>query len=101
MTLAEIAALGRPAILVPLPSAADDHQRRNAEVVARAGAAQVLDQNDLTGSSLAAHVLSLAADAARRERMAVAARSLARPGAARTIVDRILTLAGHDAAGAE
>ena len=101
MTLAEIAALGRPAILVPLPSAADDHQRRNAEIVARAGAAQVLDQNDLTGSSLAAHVLSLAADAARRERMAAAARSLARPGAAHTIVDRILALAGHDAAGAD
>jgi len=94
MTLAEVAAAGKPAILVPLPTAADDHQRRNAEVLVTAGAARLLDQRALTGETLAAHVLGLAADTAERERMAAAARSLGRPDAAAAIVDRMTALAG-------
>ena len=101
MTLAEIAALGRPAILVPLPSAADDHQRRNAEVLVRAGAAELLDQRDLTGASLASRVLALARDAGRRSRMAAAVRAFARPDAAQAIADRVMALAGDAPAGAE
>ncbi len=93
-TLAEIAAAGRAAVLVPLPTATDDHQRRNAEVLARAGAADVVDQRDLTGHVLAEHVLALAGDAERRARMAAAVRALARPGAADAIVDRVLQLVG-------
>ena len=59
-TLAEITAAGRPAILVPLPTATDDHQRKNAAALASIGAADVLDQRDLTGETLAARVSMLA-----------------------------------------
>lgn len=97
-TLAEITAAGKPAVLVPLPTATDDHQRRNAEALARAGAAEVLEQRDLTGETMAARIAALLADAPRREALAEAARRAARPDAARVIVDRILSLA---AAGRE
>ena len=91
-TLAEVTAAGKAAVLIPLPTAADDHQRKNAEVLAKAGAAELLLQRDLTGATLAARVLALAGDRGRRERMAAVARSLARPDAARVIVDRALAL---------
>jgi UDP-N-acetylglucosamine--N-acetylmuramyl-(pentapeptide) pyrophosphoryl-undecaprenol N-acetylglucosamine transferase len=91
-TLAELTAAGRAAILIPLPTAADDHQRRNAMALAEAGAADVLLQQELTGRVLAGRVLALAADRPRRDRMAAAARALARPDAARVIVDRALAL---------
>jgi UDP-N-acetylglucosamine--N-acetylmuramyl-(pentapeptide) pyrophosphoryl-undecaprenol N-acetylglucosamine transferase len=93
-TLAELAAAGRPAVLIPLPTATDDHQRKNAEAWGEIGAAEVVLQKDATGARLAALVASLAGDAARRQRMAAAARSLARPAAAKVIVDRALALAG-------
>ncbi|MDP1571912.1 MAG: undecaprenyldiphospho-muramoylpentapeptide beta-N-acetylglucosaminyltransferase [Vicinamibacterales bacterium] len=93
-TLAEIAALGRPAVLVPLPTATDDHQRRNAEVLVSKGAAVVIEQRDLTGERLATTLLELARDGDRRARMAEAARALARPHAAAAIADRIEALAG-------
>ena len=92
-TLAELTASGRPSILVPLPTATDDHQRRNAEAMVRQGAAEMLEQGELTGERLAGSVLALAADAERRGRMSAAARRLARPDAARAIVDRMLALA--------
>jgi UDP-N-acetylglucosamine--N-acetylmuramyl-(pentapeptide) pyrophosphoryl-undecaprenol N-acetylglucosamine transferase len=93
-TLSELAAAGRPAVLVPLPTATDDHQRKNAEAFARAGGAVVLEERDLTGERMAAAVLALARDGARRERMGVAARTLARPDAAARIADRVCALAG-------
>jgi UDP-N-acetylglucosamine--N-acetylmuramyl-(pentapeptide) pyrophosphoryl-undecaprenol N-acetylglucosamine transferase len=99
-TLAEITAAGRAAVLVPLPTATDDHQRKNADVLARAGAAEVIDQRELTGMRFAAAVLALAHDKERRERMARAARRLAKPDAARVIVDRALALAGRHGAQA-
>ena len=92
-TLAELTAAGKASILVPLPTAADDHQRRNAEVLQRAGAAEVIEQKDLTGASIADRMLALAGDAERRARMGRAARGLARPDAARLIVDRAMELA--------
>jgi len=92
-TLAEITAAGKAAVLIPLPTATDDHQRKNAEALAVAGAAELLLQRDLTGSVLAARVLALAGDRRRRERMSAAARTLARPDAARVIVDRAIALA--------
>ncbi len=92
-TLAEIAAAGKAAVLIPLPTATDDHQRKNAEALSVAGAAELLLQQDLTGPVLAARVLALAGDRERRRRMSAAARSLARPDAARLIVDRALELA--------
>jgi UDP-N-acetylglucosamine--N-acetylmuramyl-(pentapeptide) pyrophosphoryl-undecaprenol N-acetylglucosamine transferase len=93
-TLAELAAAAKPSILIPLPTATDDHQRANAKAVALAGAAIVLDQRDLSGRSLARAVTELTADAGARERMSRAAASLARPRAAADIADRILALAG-------
>jgi UDP-N-acetylglucosamine--N-acetylmuramyl-(pentapeptide) pyrophosphoryl-undecaprenol N-acetylglucosamine transferase len=92
-TIAELTAAGKPALLIPLPTAADDHQRKNAEVLARAGAAEVIEESTLTGSSLAARIIALAEDAPRRTSMARAARALAKPDAARVIVDRVLELA--------
>ena len=91
-TLAELAAAGRAAILVPLPTATDDHQRRNAEALVRQGAAVMIEQRELTGERLAADVLALAVDPARRAGLATAARQLARPHAARAIVDKALEL---------
>ena len=92
-TLSELAAARRPAILVPLPTATDDHQRKNAEVIARAGGAEVIDERQLTGELLAQRIVALAADPARRERMAAAMQKLARPDAAARIADRVLQLA--------
>ena len=94
-TIAELTAAGRPAVLVPLPTAADDHQRKNADVLARAGAAELIEQSRLTGDVLADRILALAADGDRRRAMAEAARRFARPDAARVIVDRVLELAGR------
>jgi len=91
-TLAEITAAGKPAILIPLPTAADDHQRKNAEALAAAGGAEVLLQPDATGATLAERILALAADPDRRQRMGSAGRALARPDAAKVIVDRALEL---------
>ena len=93
-TLAEIAAAGKAAILIPLPAATDDHQRRNAEALAAAGAGEVLLQRDVTGHVLAQRILALVNDVGARTRMAKAARTLARPDAAKVIVDRALELIG-------
>jgi UDP-N-acetylglucosamine--N-acetylmuramyl-(pentapeptide) pyrophosphoryl-undecaprenol N-acetylglucosamine transferase len=94
-TLAEIAAAGKAAILIPLPTATDDHQRQNAEALVAHGAASLLLQADLTGAALAARILALAADQSGRERIGTAACGLARPDSARVIVDRALALAGR------
>jgi UDP-N-acetylglucosamine--N-acetylmuramyl-(pentapeptide) pyrophosphoryl-undecaprenol N-acetylglucosamine transferase len=92
-TLAELTASARPSILVPFPGATDDHQRRNAEALVKAGAAKMIDQRELSGERLATELLALAANEIERRRMSKAAAQLARPDAARVIVDRILELA--------
>ena len=92
-TLAELAASGTPAILVPLPTSTDDHQRKNAAVVAQAGAAIVIDERVLSAEALAAAIASVTGDADRRRRMSAAARALARPDAAARIADRVEQLA--------
>ena len=91
-TLAELATVGRPAVLVPLPTAADDHQRKNAEVLVNAGAAVMLEEKDLNPGTLADLVAELLNDGDRRARMSAAMRTLARPDAAARIVDRLLEL---------
>ena len=96
-TIAEVTAAARAAILIPLPTAADDHQRRNAEVLAQAGAAELIEQNDLTGAVLAERIAALAADRERRHAMAQRAAAFARPDAARVIVDRALELIARSA----
>jgi UDP-N-acetylglucosamine--N-acetylmuramyl-(pentapeptide) pyrophosphoryl-undecaprenol N-acetylglucosamine transferase len=92
-TLAELAALGRPAVLVPLPTAADDHQRRNAQVLEAAGAAAVVEERGMTGERLATVVEGLLENAGRLAVMSEAMRAFARPDAAARIVDRALALA--------
>ncbi len=95
-TIAELTAAGRAAILIPLPTAADDHQRKNAEVLADAGAAELIEQKNLTGNVLADRILALTRDDVRRAAVARAARGLARPDAAKVIVDKALSLAAAD-----
>ena len=94
-TLAELAAAGRPAILVPYPHATHDHQRRNADVVRTAGAADVIDPRELTASTLVDRVRALTVDDTRRLPMALASRRLGRPDATAVIVDRIDQLTGR------
>jgi len=93
-TLSELAAAGKPAILVPLPTAADDHQRKNAEVIARAGGGEVIENRELTGARLADAIVRLAGDPDRRTAMSAAIRSFARPDAAARIADKVWELAG-------
>jgi UDP-N-acetylglucosamine--N-acetylmuramyl-(pentapeptide) pyrophosphoryl-undecaprenol N-acetylglucosamine transferase len=89
----EIAAYGRPAILVPYPSAAADHQRSNAEWMERAGAAVVVADAELIGPRLAHEVGLLIGDDARLEAMAAASASLARPDAAAAVAKIVLAAA--------
>jgi UDP-N-acetylglucosamine--N-acetylmuramyl-(pentapeptide) pyrophosphoryl-undecaprenol N-acetylglucosamine transferase len=81
--VSELAAAGRPAILVPFPFAADDHQSRNAEAMERAGAARLIRDAEMNGQTLYTSVMELASAPRALERMGDAARSLAHPGAAR------------------
>ena len=92
-TIAELAYVGLPAILVPLPGARGDEQTVNARVLADAGAAVVINQQDATPTRLEAEILGLLDDPDRRARMASAARSVARPDAAARLAEELLTLA--------
>lgn len=91
-TLAELAIAGLPAVLVPLPTATDDHQRWNAMALVRQDAAVLVEQRELTGERLAQEILALLGDAPKRTRMRGALAACARPDAARLIVDRGLAL---------
>lgn len=93
-SIAEICVLGRPAILIPYPHAADDHQRANAAGLAAAGAAVSLDEAGLTPEALAAHIAAILGDPARAAAMAGAARSLGRPDAADRLADLVEEISG-------
>jgi UDP-N-acetylglucosamine--N-acetylmuramyl-(pentapeptide) pyrophosphoryl-undecaprenol N-acetylglucosamine transferase len=82
MSCAEITARGLPAILVPYPYAADDHQRRNAEIVAAAGGARMILDRELDGRRLADALATLLEDPDARAEMAARSRALGRPEAA-------------------
>ena len=90
----EIAAHGRPAILVPYPHASADHQSSNARWMEQAGAAVVVPDAELTPQRLAAEVEALLGDPARLEAMGRASASLARPDAAQRIAAEVLAAAG-------
>ncbi len=92
MTVAELCAWGKPSILVPLPTAAADHQTYNAAALAAAGAAIQLSEGQLTPYTLAQAVTGLVADRSRLESLGTRARSRGHPDAAREIVSKILTL---------
>jgi UDP-N-acetylglucosamine--N-acetylmuramyl-(pentapeptide) pyrophosphoryl-undecaprenol N-acetylglucosamine transferase len=92
-TLAELTAAGRPAILIPLPTATDDHQRKNAQALVVKGAARMIDQGSLTGELLASEIVAMARNDVERAAMSAAARRMAKPDAAKVIVERVLELA--------
>jgi UDP-N-acetylglucosamine--N-acetylmuramyl-(pentapeptide) pyrophosphoryl-undecaprenol N-acetylglucosamine transferase len=92
LTLAELAIMGRPAVLIPLPTAADDHQVLNALEFQRAGAAVVVPEYGTTPPQFANVVQTLLADPARLAKMSEAMRALARPNATREIVAELRTL---------
>jgi len=94
-TVAEIMAAEKPAIFVPFPMAADDHQRRNAEAVVEAGAGVLLPQSELTPERLVEKLRSLLSNPARLAEMSAQARKLARPNAAAEIARMALRLAGE------
>jgi UDP-N-acetylglucosamine--N-acetylmuramyl-(pentapeptide) pyrophosphoryl-undecaprenol N-acetylglucosamine transferase len=98
-TLAELAASATPAILVPLPTSTDDHQRKNAAVIAKTGGAIVIEEQALKGEALTQALTELVTDPDRRARMSAAARTLARPDAAARIADRVEELSGRPSAG--
>jgi UDP-N-acetylglucosamine--N-acetylmuramyl-(pentapeptide) pyrophosphoryl-undecaprenol N-acetylglucosamine transferase len=93
-TVAEITAAGKPAVFVPFPRAADDHQKRNAEALERAGAAVMLEEASLDRENLVETVGSLLGDKARLEQMGEAAHKLSHPNAARDIAAMVVRLAG-------
>ncbi|HIG81010.1 MAG TPA: UDP-N-acetylglucosamine--N-acetylmuramyl-(pentapeptide) pyrophosphoryl-undecaprenol N-acetylglucosamine transferase [Verrucomicrobiales bacterium] len=92
--LAELAAARVPAILIPLPNAADDHQRANARVAGQGGGAIVLEQSETTPEGLAKVVRELMNDESRLKKMSEAMGALDAPEAARCIAGRILARLG-------
>jgi UDP-N-acetylglucosamine--N-acetylmuramyl-(pentapeptide) pyrophosphoryl-undecaprenol N-acetylglucosamine transferase len=93
ITVAELCAWGLPSVLIPLPTAAADHQSHNGRVLAEAGAARLLPQSQLTPERLRDSVESLLEDRGARSVMAAKALARGRPHAAAEIVSRLLTLA--------
>jgi UDP-N-acetylglucosamine--N-acetylmuramyl-(pentapeptide) pyrophosphoryl-undecaprenol N-acetylglucosamine transferase len=92
MTTAELCAWGIPMVLVPLPTAAADHQVGNARSLATAGAARWIPESEATPERIAGEVTALLSDDAARASLAEAARVRGRPGAARHIAERVATL---------
>ncbi len=95
-TIAEVTAIGRASVLVPFPHAADDHQARNAEALAKAGAAVCLLQDRADVSLLAAEIGRLLGDDVARRAMADRARARGRPDAAHRVAKDLLALGAID-----
>lgn len=92
MTCAEITALGKPAMLIPYPYAADDHQTENANVMKRAGAAFVCDDRSFDSGTLLEVIRSAIVEKELLAEMSVKAKSLATPHASRMIAEKIIDL---------
>lgn len=88
-TCAELGAAGKAAIMIPLPTAADDHQRKNAEAMERAGGARMLLQRDLSGKNIAEHLRELVANPEKISEMESAAKTVGRSDAAERAADLI------------
>ena len=93
-TIAELTAAGRPAILVPLPSATDDHQTANARELARAGGARMIEQSEFTPEVLAAQIEAIAGEPQALANAAARALSVGRPHATRDLADLVERIAG-------
>jgi UDP-N-acetylglucosamine--N-acetylmuramyl-(pentapeptide) pyrophosphoryl-undecaprenol N-acetylglucosamine transferase len=92
-SVAELAAAGKPSVLVPFPFAADDHQHKNAQVFAEAGAAVLIPERDLTDQLLLSELTSLLGNPERLRTMGEQARTLAHPDALERIAAMALRLA--------
>jgi UDP-N-acetylglucosamine--N-acetylmuramyl-(pentapeptide) pyrophosphoryl-undecaprenol N-acetylglucosamine transferase len=93
-TIAELAAIGRPAILVPLPHALDQDQLANAAALAAAGGAILIRQSDFTADRLAQELAQLFAEPGKLTAMAASARKVGRPDAAERLADEVMRVAG-------
>jgi UDP-N-acetylglucosamine--N-acetylmuramyl-(pentapeptide) pyrophosphoryl-undecaprenol N-acetylglucosamine transferase len=89
LTLAEITACGKPSLLIPYPFATADHQRYNAEVLQKEGAAQIISQRDLTGEILAQKVYSLLSDEKKLQGMAQQSKKMGRSDAASLLANEM------------
>ncbi|MBM4127036.1 MAG: undecaprenyldiphospho-muramoylpentapeptide beta-N-acetylglucosaminyltransferase [Nitrospira sp.] len=98
MTIAELTACGKPAILIPLPTAIYDHQMKNARAMEAAGGAIVLPQADLTGSTLSDSITAMVQDPSRLQTMSAKSRAMRRIDAGKAIVRECYALMGvtHD-----
>ncbi|HEX4633569.1 MAG TPA: UDP-N-acetylglucosamine--N-acetylmuramyl-(pentapeptide) pyrophosphoryl-undecaprenol N-acetylglucosamine transferase, partial [Gemmatimonadales bacterium] len=92
LTIAELAAWGKPSLLIPLPTAAANHQLENARAMAAANASVLMEESTLTPHSLTQAIVQLMSDAVRRHAMARAALGRGHPNASRDVVSRLLTL---------
>ncbi len=97
LSVAEIAAAGRPSLLVPFPMAADDHQRRNAEALQKAGATVLLEESQIDGRELADQISGLAGDRDKLVSMAEAARAIAQLDGAQRIVELVFEMMSREA----
>jgi UDP-N-acetylglucosamine--N-acetylmuramyl-(pentapeptide) pyrophosphoryl-undecaprenol N-acetylglucosamine transferase len=97
-TLAELSVMGLPALLVPYPYAADDHQRTNALYYQDGGGARMVTESELTGEKLAGEISELLNNPELLQRMSARMRSMGKPGATDTIIDACLALIGHERA---
>ncbi|MCY1557655.1 UDP-N-acetylglucosamine transferase [compost metagenome] len=93
LTVSELAAAGLPSFLVPLPHAIDDHQTRNAEYLAKEGAAVLLPQHATDADTLAAQLTEVLMHPEKLLDMGRTARRLAKPDATRTVVETCLEVA--------
>ncbi len=91
-TLAELSVLGKPALLIPYPYAADNHQEKNAEFYVQGGGAKMLTEKNLTAKTLAEQLVELVGNPEELEKMGTAMRNKAFPKAAERIVDECLRL---------
>ena len=94
-TIAELSAAGRASVLVPFPQAADDHQRKNADVFVAAGAAEMIVEAELSEDRLLEVLRQLLAEDVRRQEMGERARALAHPDAVKVIGEMVLRLANQ------
>ena len=95
-TVAELAAIGRPAIMVPLPHALDQDQKANAEILAGAGGGWLIEQQDMTPERLAGDLADLIEDPSRLSAAAKAARTMGRPDAVERLADLVEKVALHE-----
>jgi UDP-N-acetylglucosamine--N-acetylmuramyl-(pentapeptide) pyrophosphoryl-undecaprenol N-acetylglucosamine transferase len=91
-TISELAALGKPSVLIPYPYAANNHQETNARALTERGGAEMILQEGLTGENLSALLTRYMDDRPSLERMGQAAKTAGKPEAARIIADLLLDL---------